>query len=122
MDYEKKVYDETNRGRLFNNDQNWEISVQGKLNINGDNNRIIGVKRLNKDNQPIVEIYHAIGTLKEVTQKVQYNDPDFKGVINKMQNSGSMSISAWRQVSDRGNHTVSLSVRDFDDRKNENSM
>ena len=45
MDYEKKVYDETNRGRLFNNDQNWEISVQGKLNINGDNNRIIGVKR-----------------------------------------------------------------------------
>ena len=84
--------------------------------------RIIGVKRLNKDNQPIVEIYHAIGTLKEVTQKVQDNDPDFKGVINKMQNSGSMSISAWRQVSDRGNHTVSLSVRDFDDRKNENSM
>ena len=122
MDYEKKIYDETNKGRLFNNDDKWQISVQGKLNISGENHRIIGIKRLNKDNQPIVELYRAIGTLKEQPQKTLHTEPDFKGVINKIQNSGSATISAWRQVSDRGNHTVSLSIRDFDDKESKNSM
>ena len=56
--------DDTNSGILFNNSDDWKIIQQGKLNIDGQDHRIIGVKRLNKEGTPIVELYRAIGTLK----------------------------------------------------------
>ena len=54
MDNTKK-YDETNRGVLFNipkstspdgekKEPEWQLIQQGKLNINGDQLRVIGIK------------------------------------------------------------------------------
>ena len=45
------------------------------------------------------------------------NDPDAKGVVNKISNVGAMQISAWKSTSEKGNVTVSLSVRNFDEPK-----
>ena len=65
MESNSKQYDETNRGVLFNISEDWSLIQQGKININGDQLRVIGVKRLNKDGQEIVELYRAMGTLKK---------------------------------------------------------
>ena len=48
MDNNTKQYDETNRGVLFNISEDWSLTQQGKININGESLRVIGVKRLNK--------------------------------------------------------------------------
>ena len=72
MDNTKK-YDETNRGVLFNisstdGEPDWKLIQQGKININGDQLRVIGIKRLNQKGEEIVELYRAMGTLKKADQ------------------------------------------------------
>ena len=83
MDNVKK-FDETNKGVLFSipttdGESEWKLIQQGKLNINGDQLRIIGVKRLNQKGEEIVELYRAMGTLKKAEQ-VNEKDPYAKGV------------------------------------------
>ena len=119
MDYTSQKFEQTNKGRLFFLDpkEAWTIKYQGKLNIEGEQQRIIGISRKNADGQWITEIYKAIGTLKLNHEKINENDPHAKGVVNKLINSGAMQISAWKQTSEKGNQTVSLSVRNFDEPK-----
>jgi len=114
--------DNTNSGILFKNSDDWQIVQQGKLNINGDEQRIIGVERKNKDGQPIVELYRAIGTLKANDSKQNEKSPDAKGVVNKLMNSGAMTISAWKDVSDAGNAYTSLKTKEFEGDSNMNSV
>ena len=115
MEYKTKKFDERNTGILFNNSENWELAKQGKLNIDGESYRIIGVSRLNKDKEPILDIYRSIGTLKQNKLKETENHPDSKGVINKISNDGTKIISGWKQISEQGNKYTSLKLRDFDE-------
>ena len=105
--------DNTNSGILFRNSDNWQIIQQGKLNIDGDEQRIIGVSRKNKDGQPIVELYRAIGSLKKNQDKQSEKSPNAKGVVNKIKDTGAMTISAWKETSESGNQYTSLKVREF---------
>ena len=105
--------DNTNSGILYKNSDNWQIIQQGKLNIDGDEQRIIGVSRKNKDGQPMVELYRAIGTLKKNQDKQSDKSPNAKGVVNKIKDTGAMTISAWKETSEAGNQYTSLKVREF---------
>ena len=118
MDNVKK-FDETNKGVLFSipttdGESEWKLIQQGKLNVNGDQLRIIGVKRLNQKGEEIVELYRAIGTLKKAEQ-VNEKDPYAKGVVNALVDKGAMIISGWKEKSERGNAYVSLKLREFAD-------
>ena len=114
-----KTYDQTNRGALFNitstdGEPDWKLIQQGKLNINGDQLRVIGIKRLNQKGEEIVELYRAMGTLKRADQ-INEKDPYAKGVVNALVDKGAMIISAWKEQSERGNKYISLKLRDFAD-------
>jgi len=112
MESNTKQYDETNRGVLFNISEDWTLIQQGKININGDSLRVIGIKRLNKDGQEIVELYRAMGTLKKADQNSE-KDPYAKGVVNALVDKGAMIISGWKEKSERGNAYISLRLREF---------
>ena len=118
-----KVYDETNRGKLFSVvDEEMRLIQQGKLNLNGNQLRVIGINRKNKDGEPIVELYRAIGTLKKVEEEDKRSEtsPDAKGVVNVIVDDGAMNISAWKKTSKDGkNQYVDLAVRPFDEIKKE---
>ena len=114
--------DNTNSGILFQNTDDWKIVQQGKLNLKGEEHRIIGVNRKNKDGQPIVEIYRAMGTLKANDEKQGDKSPDAKGVVNVITDSGAMTISAWREKSDNGNSYTSLKVREFTNEQKSNEQ
>ena len=94
MNYTSKTYDDTNKGVLYANNEKgkdkWIITNQGKLNIDGQEDRIIAVRRKNKDGQYILELYKAMGTLKENENKNGENDPDAKGIVNKLANEDSV--------------------------------
>ena len=114
-----KTYDQTNRGALFNitstdGEPDWKLIQQGKLNINGDQLRVIGIKRLNQKGEEIVELYRAMGTLKRADQ-INEKDPYAKGVVNALVDKGAMIISAWKEESERGNKYISLKLRYFAD-------
>jgi|TARA_R110000851_G_scaffold95274_1_gene207062 uncharacterized protein (DUF736 family) len=114
--------DDTNSGILFKNTDDWTIIQQGKLNIDGGDHRIIGVKRLNKEGNPIVELYRAIGTLKVNEDKQSEKSPDAKGVINKITDLGAMTISAWKEKSEKGNAYTSLKLREFSNEYNQDTQ
>ena len=63
---EVKKYDETNKGVLFNITEEWKLTQQGKLNMQGDEIRIIGVKRPNKDGQPIISDINGYNLVSQV--------------------------------------------------------
>ena len=113
--------DDNNSGRLFKNSDDWTIIQQGKLIIENTEQRIIGVKRLNKDGKPIVELYRAIGTLKSNEDKQSEKSPDAKGVINKLLDKGALTISAWKETSDKGNAYTSLKCREFSNDYNQDN-
>ena len=114
--------DDTNSGILFNNSDDWKIIQQGKLNIDGEDQRIIGVKRLNKEGKPIIELYRAIGTLKANEDKQSEKSPDAKGVVNKISDKVAMTISAWREKYDKGNAYTSLKLREFSNEYNQDTQ
>ena len=115
-------YDNTNSGALYNNKDDWKIIQQGKLNIDGEDQRIIGVKRLNKEGKPIIELYRAIGTLKANEDKQSEKSPDAKGVVNKISDKGAMTISAWKEKSEKGNAYTSLKLREFSNEFNQDTQ
>lgn len=105
--------DNTNSGILYKNTDEWKIIQQGKLNLEGEEHRIIGVSRKNKDGQPMVELYRAIGTLKKNEDKQSDKSPNAKGVVNRVMDKGALTISAWKETSEAGNPYTSLKVREF---------
>ena len=66
-----KTYNNTNSGVLWaipkKKDGKPEFSLiqQGKLNIDGNEMRIVGISRFNKDGERMVGIYREIGTIKK---------------------------------------------------------
>ena len=66
-----KTYNNTNSGVLWaipkKKDGKPEFSLiqQGKLNIDGNEMRIVGISRFNKDGVRMVGIYREIGTIKK---------------------------------------------------------
>ena len=113
--------DDNNSGILFKNSDDWTIIQQGKLIIENTEQRIIGVKRLNEDGKPIVELYRAIGTLKSNEDKQSEKSPDAKGVINKLLDKGALTISAWKETSEKGNAYTSLKCREFSNDYNQDN-
>ena len=111
-----KTYDRTNKGVLFKNTDEWTISHTGKINVDGEDKRIIGVKRKNKLGEEILETYVAMGTLKK-KQKNKETDPDAQGVANVFQTLENRLLSGWNETSMDGNKRLTLSLRKFEGEK-----
>ena len=118
-----KTYNNTNSGVLWaipkKKDGKPEFSLiqRGKLNIDGNEMRIVGISRFNKDGERMVGIYREIGTIKKNNLKSGEKDPDAKGVVNNIVDNGGYTISAWKEEYGNGeekNNYTSLKVRAFD--------
>ena len=67
--------DNTNSGILYKNTDDWKIIQQGKLNIDGEEQRIIGVSRKNKDGQPMVSFTELLALSKRMRTSSLTNHP-----------------------------------------------
>ena len=126
-----KTYNNTNSGVLWaipkkkdDGKPEYNLIQQGKLNIDGNEMRIVGISRFNKDGEPMVGIYREIGTIKKNNLKSGEKDPDAKGVVNNIVDKGGYTISAWKEEYGNGeekNKYTSLKVRAFDSAQPDNS-
>tara|TARA_R100000988_G_scaffold72725_2_gene37818 strand:- start:1334 stop:1726 length:393 start_codon:yes stop_codon:yes gene_type:complete len=106
-------YDNTNSGALYSMRDHYEVVRQGKINIDGTDQRVIAVKRNNKAGEPIVELYRSIGTIKRNENKTQDKHPDSRGMIESLSQDSVKSIAAWKKVSKAGNEFISVAISEI---------
>ena len=107
-------YDNTNTGRLFKNTEEYSVIQTGKIDIDGEERRVIGVKRQNRQGEPIVELYTAIGTLKQADKRNE-KSPDAIGVVEHLKVSSAKRMFARKRTSQNWNEYVFLSFAEIAD-------
>ena len=107
-------YDNTNTGRLFKNEDDWSVIQTGKIDIDGDERRVIGIKRKNRNGDFIVEIYTAMGTLKPA-EKRNEKSPDAIGVIENLKTASAKRMFARKKTSKNNTDYVALNFADLTD-------
>ena len=60
-----QTYDDTNRGAAFTPFPTQSLILQGKVNVDGIDKKVLLVKDTTKDGKNIVEMYEKIGVLFE---------------------------------------------------------
>lgn len=86
------------------------VTKSGKMNFEGQEARVLGVQRKNKENKTILSFYVEIGNI-QVNEQKQGNDRDFKGQAQKLALTDSFWVSGWNNVSDKGTKYMSLQLK-----------
>ena len=102
-------YDNTDRGSFFKPRADESLLVQGKLNSNGNEYRMVVVKASLPDGGTARDLYVKVGTLFENDKSQNEKSPDFSGPI-ELPNQEKRRLACWKTVSNDGN-TKFLSAR-----------
>jgi len=113
-------YDNTDRGSLFKPRADESLLVQGKLNSDGDEFRLVVVKASLPDGNTARDVYQKVGTMYENDKSTNEKSPDFSGPIT-LGGQDKRRIAAWKTVSKDGN-TKFLSCRIGDSTPRQNDV
>lgn len=113
-------YDDTDRGSLFKPRADESLLVQGKLNSDGDEFRLVVIKASLPDGGTARDVYQKVGTMYENDKSLNEKSPDFSGPIT-LQGQDKRRIAAWKTVSKDGN-TKFLSCRIGDSTPRQNDV
>ena len=102
-------YDNTDRGSFFKPRADESLLVQGKLNSNGNEYRMVVIKASLPDGGNARDLYVKVGTLFENDKSLNEKSPDFSGPIT-LPNGDQRRIACWKTVSKDG-QTKFLSAR-----------
>ena len=102
-------YDNTDRGSFFKPRADESLLVQGKLDSNGTEHRIVIIKASLPDGGTARDVYAKVGTMYENDKSMNEKSPDFSGPVT-LPNQDSRRIACWKTISKDGN-TNFLSAR-----------
>ena len=102
-------YDNTDRGSFFKPRADESLLVQGELNSNGSEYRIVIIKASLPDGGTARDVYVKAGTLYENDKSLNEKAPDFSGPVT-MPSQDKRRIACWKTISKDGN-TKFLSAR-----------
>ena len=102
-------YDTTDRGSFFKPRADESLPVQGKLDSNGTEHRIVIVKATFPDGGIARDVYTKVGTMYENDKSQNEKSPDFSGPVT-LPNQERRRIACWKTVSKDG-QTKFLSAR-----------
>ena len=112
-------FDNTNSGVMFTPHADQNMIGQGKLNIEGTEDRVVFVKeKLTRDGEPTIVMYKRAGVLFGNDKKGNDSAPDYSGPIDAHPNH---RIAAWKgqkegraylslKVSEKQNQNVETSA------------
>jgi hypothetical protein len=86
-------YDDTNKGAAFPPFETQRLILQGKVNDQGKEMKVVLVADQTRDGKKLIEIYEKVGVLFENDQKGNENAPNYTGPINEFRR-----IAAWRRM------------------------
>ena len=87
-------YDDNNRGAAFTPFPTQRMILQGKINIEGTDSKIVIVQDETKDGRSVMEVYQKLGVLFDNDKKGNENAPDYSGPIG----DGNLRMAAWRKM------------------------
>ena len=103
-------YDNTNSGAVFKPFETMKLILQGKVNIEGNERKIVLVADKTKSDKKIIEVYQKVGVLFEEDKGDNEKRPDYSGPLEDYATNKDMRIAAWNRQSDGGNKYMSLSI------------
>ena len=95
-----QTYDDTNRGAAFTPFPTQSLILQGKVNVDGVDKKVLLVKDTTKDGKNIVEMYEKIGVLFENDKKGNEKAPDYSGPVDNT----NLKLAGWKRAKDGGNY------------------
>lgn len=100
-------YDDTNRGAAFTPFPTQQMILQGKINVEGRESKIVLIKDETKDGRQVIEVFEKLGVFFENDKKGNENAPDYSGPIG----DGNKRLAGWRKMKD-GKPYMSFQVSD----------
>ena len=102
-------YDNTNSGAAFKPFDTQRMILQGKLNNQGNDSKIVLVADQTKAGMKIIEVYQKVAVLFEDDKGDNEQRPDYSGPVEDYATDKNMRIAAWKRVKG-DNKYMSLSI------------
>lgn len=99
-------YDNTNKGAAFKPFDTQSMILQGKVNNDGNDMKVVLVKDITRQGKTIIEVFEKVGVLFENDKKGNENAPDYTGPLKETRR-----LAAWRRNKD-GAPYMTMSVSD----------
>ena len=88
-------YENANKGAAFPPFPTQSLILQGKINVQGSDEKLALIKNQTRDGTSIIEIYQKVGVLFVNDKKQTENAPDYSGpYLNDMR------MAAWKRMKD----------------------
>lgn len=100
-------YDDTNRGAAFTPFPTQSMILQGKLNVEGEDSKIVLVKDQTRDGTNIIEVFAKVGVLFD--NKGKEGAPDYTGPYGDTKR-----LAGWRRMKDNKPY-MSFAISDKQD-------
>ena len=93
-------YDNTNSGAAFKPFDTQRMILQGKLNNQGHDSKIVLVADQTKAGMKIIEVYQKLGVMFENDKKGNEKAPDYSGPVDDTK----LKLAGWKKSKDGGNY------------------
>ena len=98
-------YDNTNSGAAFKPFNTQRMILQGKLNNQGHDSKIVLVADQTKAGMKIIEVYQKLGVMFENDKQGNEGRPDYSGPVDNTK----LKLAGWKKAKD-GNNYMSLAL------------
>ena len=100
-------YDDTNKGVMFPPYPDAKMVLSGKLNIEGNELRVVGIRqKLSREGEPVIVVYEQTAILYPNDQKGNEKAPKYSGPLSK---HADLRVAAWAGKKD-DTHYLQLKV------------
>ena len=101
-------YDNTNSGAAFPPFPTQTMILQGNVDINSKDHKVVCVQNTTKDGRKVIEVYQKMGILFENDKKGNEQAPDYSGPLDHHDN---LRIAGWRKkAKDSDKHFISFKI------------
>ena len=102
-------YNNTNSGAAFKPFDSQRLILQGKVNLEGNDRKVVLVADQTRDGKKIIEVYQKVAVLFDNDKKGNEAAPDYSGPVDDYATHKDMRIAAWKRQKDGGNY-ISMQV------------
>ena len=110
-------YDNTNSGAAFKPFDTQRMILQGKLNNQGNDSKIVLVADQTKAGMKIIEVYQKLGVMFENDKKGNEKAPDYSGPVDDTK----LKLAGWKKSKDGGNY-MSMQITEKQQGRSNNQL
>lgn len=112
------AYDNTNTGAAFKPFDSMKMILQGKINLEGNDRKVVLVADTTKNGMKIIEVYQKVAVLFENDKRGNENAPDYSGPMEDYAAQTKMQIAGWKKQKDDNNYlSMQISQRQISEKQ-----